>query len=80
MDSFKSIITAAADGKISLRKAEYLLRGALGSGETGLEYQEIYNYLDEVAGEIDWDDETPNHLMHFTEFLVKVGFPDKFKG
>jgi hypothetical protein len=74
----KEIVVAASQGKIGIREAEWRLRGAFGSGETKSAYQEIYNYLDEVAGMIDAGEETLAHRTQFTEYLASVGFPEKF--
>jgi hypothetical protein len=72
----KSIVLSAVGGEITLLEAERRLRGTFGSGIVESKYQQIYNYLDEVAGMLEGIEETEVHRKQFSDYLKKIGFGD----
>ncbi|MBN8632474.1 MAG: hypothetical protein J0L76_16670 [Rhodobacterales bacterium] len=80
MDSERAIVLSAIRRAISLREAEWRLRGSLGSGTTDSDFQQVYNYLDEIVGAIEGRDETPDDHIDFIAFLKRIGFSDLASG
>jgi hypothetical protein len=76
LDNERPIILSAIHGAISLREAEWRLRGSLGSGTTGSDFRQVYNYLDEFVGMIEGRDETPDDYTDFIAFLRRIGLSD----
>ena len=74
----KEIVQGTIDGSISLSQAEWQLRGLYGGGGEPSPYQQVYNYLDEIAGVLDGQEPTEEQHAHFVAFLEKTGFPEKF--
>lgn len=74
----RSVIEQAIKGEIKLLDAELILRRVYGSGLKQSKYQKIYNYLDELAGMIEGEEETVENRQDFLDFLGKIGFPSDF--
>jgi hypothetical protein len=72
------IVSMLQRREITFAKAEGILRGTYGSGLSATNYQQIYNYLDEVVGVLDGRPSTSDQYDHFGEFLETIGFPESF--
>ena len=68
------ILRDLLDRKTTVSSAEWALRAKYGSGQTGTKFQEIYNYLDELAGVLDGKTETSEDIRSFREFLDRQEF------
>ena len=69
-----AVIRDLLNRKITVSVAEWTLRAKYGSGQTGVVFQEIYNYLDELAGVLDGKVESDEDIKSFREFLDRRAF------
>ena len=73
-----SVIQGLKERKLRVWQAEQILRGSYGSGLSNSKYQQVYNYLDELAGILDGREETEAQMQEFSDFLLRLGFSENF--